>query len=85
MVRDGQEDQKWTERGSGQGWSDPGEMVKDGPKWSKGREAVRERRRGQTCQRQLDMGQLVRMMGVGRGHQREERQPEMLEMIREHQ
>lgn len=32
------------ERGSGQEQSDPGEMVKDGQKWSKAREAVREER-----------------------------------------
>lgn len=49
---------------------------REGLKWSKGREAVRERRE-QTWQRQLEMGQ----MGVGR----EERQPEMLKMVREHQ
>ena len=77
-MRSGQREGKW------QGVPDPGEMVKDGLKWSKGREVVRERR-GQTCQRQLETGQLVRLMGVGRGHRREEGQSEMLEMIREHQ
>lgn len=52
-MRSGQREGKW------QGWPDPGEMVKDGLKWSKGREAVRERRREQTCQRQLETGQLL--------------------------
>ena len=37
-MRSGQREGKW------QGVPDPGEMVKDGLKWSKGREAVRERR-----------------------------------------
>lgn len=46
---------------------------------------LKGRRRGQTCQRQLEMGQLARTMGVGRGHWREERQPETSGRIRERQ
>lgn len=50
------------ERGSCQGWSDPGEMVKDGQKWSEAREVVR--RRGQLGdgyeERSSDRGKAAR-------------------------
>lgn len=42
-------------RGHGQGCSDLRDMVKDGQKWSRAREVVRERTNGQMCQRQLEM------------------------------
>lgn len=42
VVRDGHEDEEWPKREEVAG-PDPGGMVKDGLKWSKGKEAVRER------------------------------------------
>lgn len=72
--------------GKRQGWPDPGEMVKDGLKWSKGREAVREEEATDMSETAGDgTAAEIDVWGVGRGHQREERQSEMLEMIREHQ
>lgn len=59
------------ERGSGQGWSDPGEMVKNGQKWSKAREVVRGERTagyGEGCTERSDRGKAARDV---RNHQRQ--------------
>lgn len=63
---------------------------RDGQRWS---EMVKRQRGCQREEEATDMSETagdgtaaeIDVWGVGRGHQREERQSEMLEMIREHQ